>query len=205
MSKRIALTGGPGGGKTALVEELARDPVWRGCFLVLPQAIFVAGRVGILPREQLFQRLMVETQRGLEQVSYRTLGVSDSRFVLCHRGTLDPLAYWLDRGWSEDAFFRFTKRSREDHFQRYVAVIHLVTAADGALPYYKRWPDAHRPETPAHAIHLDRLLEQVWSSHSNCFYVDNRARDWEAKSKEARRILSSVLSKPDRVLDSSLQ
>ncbi|MBN1583378.1 MAG: AAA family ATPase, partial [Anaerolineae bacterium] len=136
---------------------------------------------------------MVETQRALEEALSRTLAPDDPRFVICHRGTLDPLAYWLDRGWTEEAFFTFTGTTREAHYQRYAAVIHLVTAADGALPYYKRWPDAHRPETPEQAIHLDRLLEQIWGEHHAHFRIDNRRRDWEAKSAEAKHILSALL------------
>ena len=189
----IVLTGGPGGGKTTLIEELAHDPAWRGRFLALPEAIFSLGRVGISPREQLFQRLMVETQRALEEALARTLDPDDPRFILCHRGTLDPLAYWLDRGWAEEEFYSFTRTRREDHYRRYKAVIHLVTAADGAAAHYARWPDAHRPETIDHAVRLDRLLQEAWSGHPNYVYLDNVGRDWAQKSQEARQILDNLL------------
>jgi adenylate kinase len=110
MSKRpvIALTGGPGGGKTTLIEELARDPAWAGHFAALPEAIFTLRHVGISPRERLFQRLMVSMQIAMEDGLARGLGWEDSRAILCHRGSLDPLAYWLDRGWPEEEFFTFT-------------------------------------------------------------------------------------------------
>lgn len=189
----IALTGAPGGGKTTLIEELAPDPAWRGRFLALPEAIFVAGRVGIRPRERLFQKLMVEIQRGLEDALVRTLGSSDARFVLCHRGTLDPLAYWLDRGWREDEFYTFTGTKREDHYRRYTAVLHLVTAADGAEEHYARWPEAHRPEQIKDAIRLDALLHQVWRDHPRYYRIGNEGRDWAAKSEKAREILSGLL------------
>jgi len=193
MSKRIVLTGGPGGGKTTLIRELAEDPTWRGRFLALPEAIFVAGRVGISTREQRFQRLMVETQRALEDALTRTLERDDPRIVLCHRGTLDPLAYWLDRGWPADAFFAFTKTDRAEHYRRYAAVIHLVTAADGAETYYRRWPETHRPESVEQAVRLDQLLREVWGDNPNYYRLDNTGRDWAAKSREARRLLASVI------------
>jgi len=189
----IALTGGPGGGKTALIEELSRDPVWRGRFAVLPEAIFLMRSMGISPREKLFQRVMVHLQMALEDGLARALGSYEPHVILCHRSSLDPLAYWLDRGWPEDEFFAFTETTCEEHYRRYAAVIHLVTAADGAVDHYKRYPDAHRSETPEQAIRIDRLLQQVWSDHPQYFLVDNAGRDWAMKSKEAWLILEEFL------------
>jgi len=189
----IALTGGPGGGKMTLLEELARHPDWAGHFVALPEAIAVAGRTGISPRQRLFQRVMVHLQMALEDGLERALGPEDGRAILCHRGSLDPLAYWLDCGWPEEEFFAFTSTTREEHYRRYTAVLHLVTAADGAPWAYRRWPEAHRPESPQDAIRLDRLLQQVWSGHPRYFRLDNEGRDWAAKAEEARRRLSAWL------------
>ncbi|MBI5653946.1 MAG: AAA family ATPase [Chloroflexi bacterium] len=185
----IVLTGGPGGGKTTLLEELARDSAWANRFVALPEVIFATHFLNITPREKLFQRVMVNLENGMEDAVARALGASDPRAILCHRGTLDPLAYWLDRGWAEEEFFAFTETRREEHYRRYTAVIHLVTAADGAPQAYKRFPEAHRPEKPEDAIRLDRLLEQVWRGHPRYFRIDNVGKDWAAKSKEARKIL----------------
>jgi len=194
MRKLIVLTGGPCGGKTTLIEELGQDPACHGSFLALPEAILAAGRVGVPIRERLFQKLMVETQRGLEDALVRSLDPSDTLFILCHRGTLDPLAYWLDRGWPEDEFFTFTGTKREDHYQRYSAVIHLVTAADGAEEHYASWPEAHRPEQIEDAIRLDALLHQVWRDHPRYYRLGNKGRDWAAKSEKARDVLSGLLT-----------
>jgi predicted ATPase len=37
MATQVVLTGGPGGGKTALIRELTADPGWRGRVLALPE------------------------------------------------------------------------------------------------------------------------------------------------------------------------
>ena len=169
----IVLTGGPGGGKTALIRELAADPDWRGRLLALPEAISVAGQTGVSMREPLFQRLMVEVQRGMEDAVARALEPGDGRIILCHRGTLDPLAYWLDRGWPEEEFFAYTPTTRDEH--------------------YRRWPEAHRPEQSDDAIRLDRLLERVWSGYPAYHRIDNTGRDWPAKAAAALAILTAHL------------
>ena len=136
---------------------------------------------------------MVHLQLSLEDGLHRALGPDDPRLILCHRGTLDPLAYWLDRGWPEDEFFAFTETQRQDLYRRYTAAIHLVTAADGAAWAYKKWPEAHRPEEPADAIRIDRLLQQAWGGHRNYYRIDNEGRDWQAKSGAARESLARWL------------
>jgi predicted ATPase len=187
---KIVLTGGPCGGKSCLIEALRMQPGWRGRVLALPGAIFAAGQTGISPTEPLFQRLVVEGQRGLEDALECCLEPGDGRLMLCHRGSLDPLAYWLARGWQEEEFFEFTRTTWQEHYRRYDAVIHLVTAADGASQAYRRYPEAHRHETPDEAVEIDRLLQRVWERHPAYYLIDNAGKDWEAKQDAALRILA---------------
>jgi hypothetical protein len=185
----IVLTGGPCGGKTTLINELSSDPAWAGRFAALPEAISLMGTLGISSSEKLFQRVMVHTQMALEDGLVRVLDPDHKRLILCHRGSLDPLAYWLDRGWPKEEFFEYTGTTREMHYRRYTGVIHLVTAADGAQHAYRHWPDTHRPETTGQAIRLDRLLQKVWSGHPRYFKIGNEDCDWPAKAQKAREIL----------------
>jgi hypothetical protein len=192
----IVLTGGPGGGKSALLADLVQDPKWAGRFVAIPEAVQYARFVNISPRGKLFQRAIVHLQMALEDGLDRALGPTDPRLIICDRGSLDPLAYWLQRGWPEEEFFEFTATSLEDHYRRYAAVIHLVTAADGLRWQYARWAAAHCREEADEAIRLDRWLQQAWSGHPKYFRVDNEGRNWPAKSKEARGILSSLFPLP---------
>jgi hypothetical protein len=190
----IVLTGGPGGGKSSLIEDLQRDSRWAGRLVWLPEAVQYARFAGVSPGEPLFQRLVVHLQMALEEGLDRALGAGDPRPIVCHRGSLDPLAFWRQRGWPEAEFFRFTGTTRPAHYARYAAVLHLVTAADGVPREYTRWPRAHRPEEPDEAIQLDRWLQEAWGSHPHYVYLDNAGRDWTAKSEEARRALTALLA-----------
>jgi predicted ATPase len=188
----VVLTGGPCGGKTTLIRELLVDPTWSGRIAALPEAISLIRWLGVSPAEPLFQRLMVLLQTALEDAVRVGLQEAKPRLVLCHRGSLDPLAYWLARGWKEEDFFAYTGTSRQEHYRRYDVVFHLVTTADGAPEAYRRWPDAHRPETPEEAIRLDRLLQHVWGRHPRYIRLDNAGKDWNTKSALARRILEET-------------
>ena len=190
----IALTGGPGGGKTRLIDEMQQDPAWSDRIAALPEAALMAGRIGVSPGEKLFQRMVVHLQMALQDGLAGAFVRGSSRVILCHRGSLDPLAYWLDRGWSRQAFFEFTDTTLHQHYQQYTGVIHLVTAADGAMSQYSRWPEAHRPEEVEDAIRLDRLLHRVWRDHPQYYRLDNDGRDWEAKSQAARKIIAHLVS-----------
>ncbi len=190
----IVLTGGPGGGKSTLIDDLRHDPVWTNRFVALPETVHYAKFVNISPQEKLFQRTIMNLQESLEDGLNRALDPDDPRTIICHRGSLDPLAFWHQRGWAEEEFFEFTKTSFDDHYQRYAAVIHLVTAADGASWAYTRWPEAHRPEEEKEAIRLDRWFHNAWRGHPNYFRLDNDGRNWQEKSTKARRILASVLT-----------
>lgn len=191
--KRIVLTGGPGGGKSTLIRELLHDPIWADQIATLPEAISLMSGVGISPKERLFQRLMVNFQIALEDSLSNALVDSAINTILCHRGSLDPLAYWLDRGWLYEDFFTFTNTTPETHYRRYDAVIHLVTAADGAIEHYTSWPKSHRKEKIEDADRLDSLLYEVWRHHPAYYRIDNQNRDWEAKSLIAKAILTGLI------------
>ena len=122
----VVLTGGPGGGKSTLIDELRHDSAWVDRFIALPEAISLMRYLNISRQKKLFQRVLVHLQIALENGLQRAFNHVDPLMILCHRGSLDPLAYWIDRGWSEEAFFTFTGTQQEKHYQRYTAVLHLV-------------------------------------------------------------------------------
>jgi predicted ATPase len=189
--KLIVLTGGPCGGKSTLIDELLGIDEYRSRIMALPEAIFTLNRSGTDPRSREFQKLMVNKQNEIEQVARKNL--RDEKLIIAHRGTLDPLAYWLHFGRNESEFFEFTGTDLKWHLDRYDAVIHLESTAVGAPGYYTRYPEAHRHESLEEAAHIDDLLTRVWSRHPRFVQIKNEAGGWEKKRESAEAILKEYL------------
>ena len=56
---------------------------------------------------------------------------------------------------------------------RYDAVVHLISAADGAEEFYNTDNEA-RFETVEQAVERDRELRKAYVGHNKLFVVDNR-------------------------------
>ena len=120
--KRIVLTGGPGAGKTAVLELIRQ--AFCSHVKVLPESAgiifsggFPRGESPDLSRPA--QRAIFYVQRELEN----SADTGNPAIVLCDRGTIDGGAYWPGPGdlWSSVA------TTLEDELKRYDAVIHLRT------------------------------------------------------------------------------
>jgi predicted ATPase len=163
----IALTGGPGAGKTAIL-EMARK-TFCSHTAVLPEAatiVFGGGfwRRTSVPGRRAAQRAIYHVQHELERI------VDEERLAavaLCDRGTPDALAYWPGRA---DEFWREIGSSLEKEFARYAAVIHLTTPrSDGAYNH----SNPIRIETVEEAAAIDDRLLKAWEGHPRRFVVSS--------------------------------
>ena len=83
-----------------------------------------------------------------------------------------------------------------DLVERYDLVIHLVTAADGAIEFYTTENNATRTETPEQALENDRRVKEAWKSiHPNHVIVDNSAKDFKAKIARATEYVLNLVNK----------
>jgi hypothetical protein len=186
----FVLTGGPSGGKTTFMRELrAADPNGQRWVLV-PEAAPLLFHAGLSVKEKSFQAAAVRLQMALEDAC--SLVAPPGAALVCDRGLLDPLAFWLAAGWNEDEFFPFVGFSREELLCRYTGIIHLQSTAIGAESCYRCWPHAGRPETIEQAAKVDALCIRVWHGQRNHVVLLNRL-DWAAKSQSGRDALASWL------------
>jgi hypothetical protein len=189
---RIVFTGGPGGGKSTLINELHETGLSGRRCLVVPEAAPLIFQAGGDRREKSFQGAVLRTQMALEEAC---AAIAPGKLILlCHRGTLDPLAYWLRNGWDENEFFTLSGMSRAEHLSRYTGVVHLQTAALGAADYYRRAPFDRRTETMAEAAELDQLCAHAWSAHPRFAFIDNSESGWREKARSATADISRWLN-----------
>jgi predicted ATPase len=165
----IVLTGGPGAGKTAVLEVIRRN--FGGQVAVLPEAASILFRGGFprgaAPRErQCIQRAIYHVQRQLERLA---LEDGPHLVILCDRGTVDGLAYWPG---SPDVFWAEVGTDRATELARYHAVIHLRTPADGG-GYDHSNPE--RRETAEEAAAIDAAIHAAWEGHPRRYTVDSTA------------------------------
>ena len=183
--RRIVLTGGPGAGKTALL-ELIRQSFCRHV-KVLPEAAGVVFGGGF-PREndstclRAAQRAIFHVQRELEV----TGDSHNPAAVLCDRGTIDGLAYWPG---PPDEFWTSLGSTLEMELGRYDTVIHLRTPAP---EHGYNHQNPLRTESAAAAADIDARILEVWSRHPRRFIVDSSA-EFLDKAARALEILGGEL------------
>jgi predicted ATPase len=164
VPRRVVLTGGPGAGKTAVLELIRL--FFCEHVKTLPEA---AGIVfgGGFPRNhreavlQAAQRAIFHVERELES----TADSDNAAVVLCDRGTIDCSAYWIGAG----DLFSSVGTTRERELERYDTVIHLRTPTS---PRAYNQDNPLRIESLAEAAVVDARILQQWSGHPHRFIVD---------------------------------
>ena len=179
---RVVLTGGPGAGKTAVLELIRQS--FCEHVKVLPEAASIVFGGGF-PREEdldckrAAQRAIFFVQRELET----TADVHNPTIVLCDRGTLDGLAYWP--GPVQD-FWSAAQTTLSEQLARYDAVIHLRTPA---LELGYNHQNRLRTESATLAAEIDERIFRAWEGHPRRFVVKSSAEflDKAAKTIEILR------------------
>ena len=158
--KLVVVTGGPGAGKTAVL-EMARRSFCKH-IAILPEAagiVFGGGfpRLSSETGRRASQRAIYHVQRELETMAQGH--AEDIAVALCDRGTIDGVAYWPEQPAS---YWEELGTQPEAELRRYSAVIHLRTP-DLAQGFDHSNP--LRVESAEQAASLDRRIAASWESH----------------------------------------
>ncbi|MDO9181108.1 MAG: ATP-binding protein [Bacteriovorax sp.] len=181
--KLIVITGGPGGGKTAILEMAKK--ILLSNSVILPEAasiIFGGGfwRLPSLSAKAAAQRAIFHVQTEMEN-----LVCDENKWVLgfCDRGTLDGLAYWPN---SEESFWEISKSSLEKELSKYYAVIHLRSPSD-LFGYNHINP--LRIESSAQSKTIDDKIANIWKNHPR-YEVINSSENFLTKAQIALDLIA---------------
>lgn len=159
----VVVTGGPGAGKTAVL-ELARR-VLCSHVAVLPEAAGIVYGGGFPrradgPARRAAQRSIFHVQVELERM---TREEAPHDVVLCDRGTVDGLAYWPD---APAEYWRDLGTTHAAELARYAAVIHLAVPP---APRYRK--NGLRIESAEEAARIDERIGWAWREHPRVLHV----------------------------------
>lgn len=205
---RIVLTGGPCGGKTTAMARIAErlENLGFRVFMVpeTPTMLFQGGfsLTGVTEAQVVeLETTLLQTVMNTEESFQRIASVyNDPKTVfLCDRGMMDTKAYVTPQMWQTilDNLGQSEVQLRD---QRYEAVIHMVTAADGAEEYYTLANNTARTETPEQARKLDRKTQDAWVGHPHLRVVNNFG-DFEDKVRDAMAAMCRILGVPEPMED----
>lgn len=202
--KKIVLTGGPCAGKTtALVRVIEHFSSLGFKVFTIPEVPTMFSQAGmdyLTTNKNLFyegEKATLEIQLDLEDKFLKIAGQCDEpALIICDRGTLDISAYLEPEMWDE-----ITRRvgvTTAELRDRYDAVLHLVSAADGAEQFYTTANNHERTEGLEKARSLDKRIIQAWLSHPHLRVINNHI-DFAAKLNRVLKEISNVLGLPQPI------
>ncbi|MBO5539230.1 MAG: AAA family ATPase [Prevotella sp.] len=207
---KIVLTGGPCAGKTTALVRVIEHFSSRGfkVFTVpeVPTLFTQAGMDYLTKNKNLFyegEKATLEIQLALEDKFMRMAQQCEQPcIVVCDRGAMDISAYMQPQMW-DDITRAVGTSTAELRDNRYDAVLHLVSAADGAEQFYTTSNNASRNEQAnEEGLQIARLLDkkviQAWTGHPHLRVINNH-EDFEAKLLRVLKEISNVLGLPQPI------
>lgn len=207
--KKIVLTGGPCAGKTtALVRIIEHFSSMGFKVFTIPEVptLFTQSGMNYLTKNEAFfyegEKATLEVQLTLEEKFTRMAEqCTKPSIIICDRGALDISAYMTPEMWND--ITRAVGTSTPKLRERYDAVLHLVSAADGAEQYYTTANNAQRYEQrDEEGLRIARLLDKkvihAWTGHPHLRVINNHD-DFEKKMHRVLKEISNVLGLPQPI------
>lgn len=209
----IALTGGPCGGKSSILQGLASSVSAQGfdVYLVpeVPTILQTHGCKfpvhGTETEKFTYDLNVVILRRQLEDEVHEAVAHKEGTkaVIFVDRGLLDSKAFVSNSQWEQ--ILSKTGLTEEAILGRYDGLIHLVTAANGAAQFYRWSGDNKGPitddsgtvverwETPEKAIEKDDALQKYWEKHPKRFIAYNVEGGIEKKLADSIKWITNLL------------
>mmetsp|Transcript_14243 Transcript_14243/g.21728 ORF Transcript_14243/g.21728 Transcript_14243/m.21728 type:complete len:230 (-) Transcript_14243:184-873(-) len=209
---RVVLTGGPCSGKSSALSYLQKNVP--GPIYCLPEVATLMNNSGLkfcpdvsydqyLSHQLAICQLQLALEDNMTQVA--SSRHEDTSILLCDRGIIDNKGYMTSEQWTD--VLKTMDQTEASLLNNYAGVIHMDTAAKGALEFYKSGDTVDdsgnkvsRSESSIEAVALDDVMWNVWQNHPYQFRVvnnnNNKTKDpFQAKLKETMRALEAIRSK----------
>lgn len=202
---KIVLTGGPCGGKTTALDRVTEHFTKQGykVFTVpeVPTMVTQSGWNYLTDNKDFYyegELVILQLQLALEDSitrMARTILPYQPCIIICDRGTMDISSYITKEMWEE--LMAHEHQTYDSLLARYDAVLHLVTAADGAEQFYTTANNAQRYEQANEegfriARMLDGKVKAAWSAHPHHRIIDNSG-DFETKIQRVLQEITQML------------
>ncbi len=197
---RVVLTGGPCAGKTTILARIKDHFSKLGYHVfVVPEAATCIINTGFIPasfpgdRIYELQDAILEITLALYRQTERLVQYLGRypALIVYDRGTLDAKAYCTATAWARILQERAISESQlKDAL--YHGVVHLATAADGAIEHYSTLNNTARLETAEEALAIDLRLREAWNGHAQFKIVDNSS-NFEGKVARTLGIVQALL------------
>ncbi len=187
-TRLIVLTGGPGAGKTAVLEYIRK--VLCEHVAILPEAASILFGGGFWRLDSISAIKAEQTAIYHVQNQMQNLVIGEQKWTLglCDRGTLDGLAFWPD---SEAKFYKTIHSSQEKEYEKFLAVIHLHSP-DVIMGYNHQNPI--RTESAEQAARIDQKIHEVWKHHPDYHVIDN-TNNFSDKIRKTNDLIQKYIKK----------
>ena len=205
--KKIVLTGGPCAGKTtALVKVIEHFSSLGYKVFTIPEVPTMFSQSGmdyLTQNRALFyegEKATLEIQLALEdKFQHMAEQCNEPTMIICDRGAMDISAYMEPQLWNDiTTAVGISTTDLRDH--RYDAVLHLVSAADGAEKYYTTANNKQRTEGLEMAREVDKRVINAWTGHPHLRVINNH-EDFNNKLHRVLKEISSVLGIPQPIVE----
>ena len=200
MIKKIVLTGGPGSGKTTVIESIKKNFGGKYKIIVSNETASHLMSMGLRPFGDSpisiidFQELVLREQLSKEEIIDLGLNYIPNKniIIIYDRGLLDNQAYI-----SEDEFKKVINRldkkyTVNDFLDRYDLIINLVSRED----FYTTENNPERTEDVESALSLGNKTLNAWMGHKNLKIVSPKD-DINDKIKEVLNHINRILEEEE--------
>lgn len=145
------------------------------------------------------EKATLEIQLALED-KFMTMAeqCDEPSVIVCDRGAMDISAYMDPATW--DSITRAVGTSTDElREHRYDAVLHLVSAADGAEKFYTTANNPERYEGIEQARQRDKRIIEVWTGHPHLRVINNH-ENFDNKLNRVIKEISDVLGIPQPIV-----